>query len=164
MDGSEKYRSFYAKLVCTAAKLDDSRIEEEFRSVRREPFAGPGPWWTNLGGHPYVQTPDDDPAYLYQNLLVALDRERGINIGEPRYHACWLAACNIKEAETVVQIGAGSGCFRHFLALPSCPPRCFVKIRTRSPFNRGTPKQLRIPTGPLFDFPVSSFQIPEFIR
>jgi len=115
-DGSEKYRSFYAKLICTAAKLDDPRIEEAFRSVKREPFAGPGPWWTNLGGHPYVQTPDDDPAYLYQNLLVALDRERGINIGEPRYHACWLAACNIKEAETVVQIGAGSGYYTAILA------------------------------------------------
>jgi protein-L-isoaspartate(D-aspartate) O-methyltransferase len=71
--GSEKYRSYYAKLICTAAKLDDPRIEEAFRSVKREPFAGPGPWWLNLGGHPYVQTPDDDPAFLYQNLLLALE-------------------------------------------------------------------------------------------
>ena len=82
----------------------------------REPFAGPGPWSVGLGGHPYVQTPDDNPAYLYQNLLVALDRERGINIGEPRWHACWLAACNIKVAETVVQIGAGSGYYTAILA------------------------------------------------
>jgi hypothetical protein len=42
VDGSEKYRSFYAKLICAAAKLDDPRIEEAFRSVKREPFAGPG--------------------------------------------------------------------------------------------------------------------------
>jgi protein-L-isoaspartate(D-aspartate) O-methyltransferase len=82
----------------------------------REPFAGPGPWSVGLGGHPYVQTPDDNPAYLYQNLLVALDRERGINIGEPRWHACWLATCNIKVAETVVQIGAGSGYYTAILA------------------------------------------------
>ena len=116
VDAPEKYRAFYAKLICTAAAINDPRIEEAFRSVKREPFAGPGPWWTNLGGHPYVQTPDDDPAYLYQNLLVALDRERGINIGEPRYHACWLAACNIKEAETVVQIGAGSGYYTAILS------------------------------------------------
>jgi protein-L-isoaspartate(D-aspartate) O-methyltransferase len=116
VDRPEKYRSFYAKLICTAAEIDDPRIEDAFRSVKREPFAGPGPWWTGLGGHPYVRTPDDDPAYLYQNLLVALDRERGINIGEPRWHACWLAACNIKEAETVVQIGAGSGYYTAVLA------------------------------------------------
>jgi protein-L-isoaspartate(D-aspartate) O-methyltransferase len=115
-DGLEKYRSFYAGLICSAAKLDDPRIEEAFRLVKREPFAGPGPWWLNLGGHSYVQTPDDDPAFLYQNLPVALDRERGINIGMPSAHAYWLGACNIKEAETVVQIGAGSGYYTAILA------------------------------------------------
>jgi protein-L-isoaspartate(D-aspartate) O-methyltransferase len=116
VDGSEKYRSFYAKLICAAAKLDDSLIEEAFRSVKREPFAGPGPWWLNLDGHGYVQTPDDDPAFLYQDLLLALDRERGINIGQPSAHAYWLAACNIKKAETVVQVGAGSGYYTAILA------------------------------------------------
>jgi protein-L-isoaspartate(D-aspartate) O-methyltransferase len=116
VDGSEKHRSFYARLICTAAKLDDLRIEEAFRSVRREPFAGPGPWWVNLGGHPYVQTPDDDPAFLYQNVLVALDLERQINIGQPGAHAYWLGACSIKQAETVVQVGAGSGYYTAILA------------------------------------------------
>lgn len=116
MDGSEKYRSFYAKLICIAAKLDDPRIEEAFRHVKREPFAGPGPWYLKLGAHPYVQTPDDDPAFLYQDLLLALDHERGINIGQPSAHAYWLGACNIKEAETVVQVGAGSGYYTAILA------------------------------------------------
>jgi protein-L-isoaspartate(D-aspartate) O-methyltransferase len=115
-DGSEKYRSFYAKLICAEAKLDDPRIEEAFRSVRREPFAGPGPWWLNLGAHPYVRTPDDDAAFLYQDVLVALDRERGINIGMPSAHAYWLGASMVKEAETVVQIGAGSGYYTAILA------------------------------------------------
>jgi protein-L-isoaspartate(D-aspartate) O-methyltransferase len=116
VDGSEKYRSFYAKLICAAAKLDDPRIEEAFRSVKREPFAGAGPWWLDLGGHPYVQTPDDDPAFLYQNLLLALDRKREINIGMPSAHAYWLGASNIKESETVVQVGAGSGYYTAILA------------------------------------------------
>lgn len=116
VDRSEKYRSFYAKLICTAAELDDPRIEEAFGRVAREPFAGPGPWWLNLGAHPYVQTSDDDPAFLYQNLLVALDRRRGINIGMPSAHAYWLGACNIKEGETVVQIGAGSGYYTAILS------------------------------------------------
>jgi protein-L-isoaspartate(D-aspartate) O-methyltransferase len=116
MDGSEKYRSFYARLICTAAKLDDARIEEAFRSVKREHFAGPGPWWLTLGAHPYVQTPDDDPAFVYQNLLLALDREREINIGQPSAHAWWLGACNIKPAEIVVQVGAGSGYYTAILA------------------------------------------------
>src|SRR5581483_9827958 len=116
VDRSGKYRSFYAKLICTAAKLDDPRIEEAFRSVEREPFAGPGPWSTGLGGHPYVQTPDDDPAFLYQNLLLALDRERGINIGMPSLHAHFLGNCNIRPGETVLQVGAGSGYYTAILA------------------------------------------------
>ncbi len=116
MDQSEKYRTFFAKLICTVAKLEDPRVEEAFRTVEREPFAGPGPWWLDLGGHPYVQTPDDDPAFLYQNLLLALDHERGINIGQPSAHACWLGACDIKHNETVVQIGAGSGYYTAILA------------------------------------------------
>jgi protein-L-isoaspartate(D-aspartate) O-methyltransferase len=116
VDGSDKYRSFFAKLICTAAKLDDPRIEEAFRTVKREPFAGPGPWSVGLGGHPYVETPDDDPAFLYQDLLLALDRERGINIGMPGVHALWLGACNIKQAETVVQVGVGTGYYTAILA------------------------------------------------
>jgi protein-L-isoaspartate(D-aspartate) O-methyltransferase len=84
--------------------------------VKREPFAGPGPWWLHHGTIPYVQTPDDDPAFIYQDLLLALDREREINIGMPSAHAFWLGACNIKQGETVVQIGAGTGYYTAILA------------------------------------------------
>jgi protein-L-isoaspartate(D-aspartate) O-methyltransferase len=34
----------------------------------------------------------------------------------PSAHACWLAACSIKQAETVVQVGAGSGYYAAILA------------------------------------------------
>jgi protein-L-isoaspartate(D-aspartate) O-methyltransferase len=115
VDRSEKYRSFYAKLICTSAKVENPRMEQAFSKIEREPFAGPGPWWMNIAGYPYVQTPDDDAAYLYQNLLIALDRERGINIGEPLWYAYWLNACDLKEAEAVVQIG-GSGYYTAILA------------------------------------------------
>ncbi len=115
-DRSEKLRSFYAELICAAAKLGDPRIEQAFRTVKREPFAGPGPWLITLGGHAYVKTADDDPAFLYQNVLLALDSERGINIGMPSAHAYWLGACEIKEGETVLQIGAGSGYYTAILA------------------------------------------------
>jgi protein-L-isoaspartate(D-aspartate) O-methyltransferase len=65
---------------------------------------------------PYVQTPDDDPVFLYQNLLLALDRESGINIGMPSLHAHFLGSCNIKLGETVLQVGAGSGYYTAILA------------------------------------------------
>ena len=115
-DRSEKLRSFYASLICAAAKVSDARIEQAFRAVKREPFAGPGPWSISLGGHDYVRTPDADPAFLYQNALLALDQARGINIGMPSAHAHWLGACELKEGETVVQIGAGTGYYTTILA------------------------------------------------
>lgn len=115
-DRSAKYRAFYAQLICAAAKATDPRLERAFRTVRREPFAGPGPWSISLGGHPYVVTPDDDPAFLYQNALLALDPARGINIGMPGAHAYWLSGTGIREGETVLQIGAGTGYYTAILA------------------------------------------------
>src|SRR5258708_19735296 len=120
-DRSEKLRAFFAKLICTAAKLGDPRIEQAFRAVQREPFAGPGPWLLTLGGHDYVKTPDDDPAFLYQNLLLALDAERSLNIGMPSAHAYWLPASQTREGETVLQIGDGTGYSTAILG-PLCGP------------------------------------------
>lgn len=113
---SDKFRAFYAQLICAAARIADPRIERAFRTVRREPFAGPGPWSISLGGHPYVMTPDDDAAFLYQNALLGLDPARGINIGMPSAHAYWLSGCGVKEGETVLQIGAGTGYYTAILA------------------------------------------------
>jgi protein-L-isoaspartate(D-aspartate) O-methyltransferase len=115
-DRSEKLRSFYASLICAAAKVSDARIEQAFRVVHREPFAGPGPWSISSGAQDYVRTPDDDAAFLYQNLLLALDPARNINIGMPSAHAYWVGASEIKEGETVIQIGAGSGYYTAILA------------------------------------------------
>ncbi|MHC2687418.1 protein-L-isoaspartate(D-aspartate) O-methyltransferase [Bradyrhizobium diazoefficiens] len=61
-------------------------------------------------------TPDDDPAFIYQNTLLALDSARGLNIGMPGAHAHWLSGCAVKEGETVIQIGAGSGYYTAILA------------------------------------------------
>src|ERR1700733_8908935 len=108
-DRSEKLRSFYASLICATAKVRNPRIEQAFATVRREPFAGPGPWLITLGGHVYVQTPDDDVAFIYQNSLVALDPQRNINIGQPSAHAFWLDAVALKQGETVLQVGVGTG-------------------------------------------------------
>ena len=77
--------------------------------MERERFAGPGPWSIYAFGSGYIRTPTDDPAFLYQDMLVALDPARGINIGQPSAHAAWLDALALKEGEIVVQIGAGTG-------------------------------------------------------
>ena len=115
-DRSENLHSFYASLVCAAAKVRGSRIEQAFRAVKREPFVGPGPWLITLGGHDYVKTPNDDPAFIYQNALVALDSAQGLNIGMPSAHAYWLDGCDLKEGETVLQVGVGTGYYTAILA------------------------------------------------
>ncbi len=115
-DRSRKLRSFFASLVCAAAGIRNPRIEQAFATVKRESFVGPGPWSISLGGHDYVKTPDDDIAFLYQNTLVALDSARGINVGQPSWHACWLAALDLKEGETVLQVGAGTGYYTAIIA------------------------------------------------
>jgi protein-L-isoaspartate(D-aspartate) O-methyltransferase len=120
-----KVRAFFARYVAVRGATRDPRIEEAFASVPREPFAGPGPWfilafgpWHDRsdGGSSYVQTPDDDPAFLYQDVLIALDAQRRINIGEPSLHAHCLDALGLQPGETVLQIGAGSGYYTAILA------------------------------------------------
>jgi len=109
-------RTFFARYVAAVGAARDPRIEEAFAAVRREPFAGPGPWSIRAPGGPYVPTPSDDVAFIYQDTLLALDAERGINIGQPGAHARWLDALALREGETVVQIGTGTGYYTALLA------------------------------------------------
>jgi protein-L-isoaspartate(D-aspartate) O-methyltransferase len=89
---------------------------QAFADVRREPFVGPGPWWVHSGRTGYTKTPDDDAAFIYQDTLVALDRERQINIGEPSAHAFWIDKLALKEGETVLEVGAGTGYYTAIIA------------------------------------------------
>ena len=123
-DRSAKLRAFFARYVAGRGGARDPRIERAFAAVPREPFAGPapwsiltvGPWCAWPPGPSYVQTPDDDPAFLYQDVLVALDPARGINIGEPGLHARCLDALGAQEGEAALQVGAGSGYYTAILA------------------------------------------------
>jgi protein-L-isoaspartate(D-aspartate) O-methyltransferase len=122
-DRALKLRAFFARYITTRGGAKDQRIEAAFAAVPREPFAGPGPWSILVDGRymsrnkpSYVQTPDDDPAFLYQNVLVALDPSRGINIGEPSLHAHCLDALAPQSGQTVLQVGAGSGYYTAILA------------------------------------------------
>ena len=115
---SENLRAFFARYVAATGGVAGGPIEQAFAAVRREDFAGPGPWSINIPfkrPH-YLETPDDDLAFLYQDTLIALDRKRGVNIGLPSAHACWLGALQLRERETVLQVGAGSGYYTAILA------------------------------------------------
>ncbi len=123
-DRAAGLRAFYARYVAGIGGASDPRIEQAFAAVPREPFAGPGPWSvaafapsaSRPPGECYVRTPDADPAFLYQNTLVALDPARGINIGEPSLHALCLDQLAPREGDTVLHVGAGSGYYTALLA------------------------------------------------
>src|SRR5271170_991959 len=108
-----KRRQAYAAEV--TRRVGDPRIEAAFAAVRREDFAGPPPWRIGSGGL-FGLTSSDDPARLYEDVLVAIDAERGINNGQPSLHAQSIDALGLKEGETVLQIGAGAGYYTAILA------------------------------------------------
>lgn len=117
MDRLEAFRLFFATLVTANAglPLQDNAVTAALAATPRERFVGPGPWkvFTKAG---YIQTPSDDPALLYQDIVVALADERQINNGQPLLHAACLFMLGIKKGETAVHVGAGTGYYSALLA------------------------------------------------
>ncbi len=115
MDEIAKRRQAYAAEITRRAGVRDPRIEAAFAAVPREDFAGPPPWRIGSGGL-FGLASSDDPARLYEDVLVGIDARRGINNGQPSLHAQSIDALGVREGETVVQIGAGAGYYTAILA------------------------------------------------
>jgi protein-L-isoaspartate(D-aspartate) O-methyltransferase len=112
---AETLRRFYARLVVPKETGSDARLMEAFATVPREQFVGPGPWQM-ITASGYVDTPSDDLAFLYQDVVVGLAPKRGVNNGQPSLHATSIAAANPSVGETVLHIGAGTGYYTAILA------------------------------------------------
>lgn len=108
-------RSFYARVVVGAIAPTHAALVRAFSRVPREQFVGPGPWKIPVRDG-YVETPSDDPRFLYQNVLVALAVDREINNGQPAMHAHALSVLKPTEGERVAHIGAGTGYYTAVLA------------------------------------------------
>jgi protein-L-isoaspartate(D-aspartate) O-methyltransferase len=115
MDRLEAHRTFFANLITSAAGAPSPRLAAAFAGTLRERFLGPGPWkvFTAVG---YITTPTDDPAFLYQDVTVALSEAGKINNGQPVLHAVNLAMLNPQDGETALHIGAGTGYYTAVLA------------------------------------------------
>ena len=111
----ERCRKFFAEYVVHIAGSADARLIDAFAAVARERFVGPGPWDVCVG-QGYLRTPDADPRWIYQDVVVALDREAGLNNGQPTLHARCLDEAQIEPGQTVVHVGAGSGYYTAMLA------------------------------------------------
>ncbi|HTV79897.1 MAG TPA: hypothetical protein VMF03_16715 [Steroidobacteraceae bacterium] len=110
-----EHRRFYARFVTGVAGVTEPRIIDAFATVRREHFLGPGPWKVPVENG-VISTETADPAILYQNILICVDAERGINNGEPSLHARCLEAALPVPGEHVIHVGAGTGYYTAILA------------------------------------------------
>ena len=116
MERIEACRLFFAKLITAKAGISaGSQLEVAFASTPRERFVGQPPWkiFTRNG---YIETPSDDPAFIYQDVVVSLDSEGPLNNGEPTLHALCLSALALQKGENVVHVGAGTGYYTTLLA------------------------------------------------
>jgi protein-L-isoaspartate(D-aspartate) O-methyltransferase len=115
-DRLQAHRLFFAKLItANAGVAAGSELEAALASTPREEFVGPPPWkiFTRSG---YVESPTDDPALLYQDVVVSLGGEGPYNNGQPTLHAYCIAALDVKRGERVVHVGAGTGYYTTLLA------------------------------------------------
>lgn len=113
-------RRSYARALARVSASPDPRLEQAFYRVHREDFLPPGPWKLLVEGQ-FVQTPNSDPAHVYQNAAIALDVRKGINNGEPHLHAMWIGAAAPQPGETITQIGLGMGYYSAILSLLVLP-------------------------------------------
>jgi protein-L-isoaspartate(D-aspartate) O-methyltransferase len=111
----EEHRRFFAQLVVQGAGSTDLPLIAAFSQIPREDFLEDGPWWVCAGAG-YLRTPDADPRWLYQDVLVGLDPQNRINNGQPSMHAQCLAAAAPREADSVIHVGAGTGYYTAILA------------------------------------------------
>jgi protein-L-isoaspartate(D-aspartate) O-methyltransferase len=115
MTSLEAQRRFYARFVTAKAGIADLRIVDAFGSIWREQFVGRGPWNIEVGDG-YLSTDTDDPIVLYQDILIGLNLQRGINNGQPSLHARCIGAALPQPNEVVLQVGAGTGYYTAILA------------------------------------------------
>lgn len=115
MPSLQDHRDFYANFVVRGAGASDERLIAAFASVEREHYVGAGPWRIFVGSG-YLPTVCADPCLLYQDVLVGLASDRGINNGQPSLHARCLAACAPRDGESVLHVGAGTGYYTAILA------------------------------------------------
>jgi protein-L-isoaspartate(D-aspartate) O-methyltransferase len=109
-------RRVYARQVLTLANaFNNAPLEAAYAIVPREMFLGRGDWRINTPWSIGALIPND-PVLIYQDVVVALDRERGVNNGSPSLHARWLDVVAPKPGEHVVHIGAGTGYYSAILA------------------------------------------------
>ena len=117
----QAHRRSYAEHITALAGLAQNssmgrEIATALASIPREKFVMPPPW-TIISPMGHTQSISDDPAVLYQDVLVPLSAGLGINNGQPSLHAKCLNALTPRKGESAVHVGADTGYFTAVLAM-----------------------------------------------
>ena len=115
MQPIQAYRDFFANYIVRSIGSTSEPLIAAFAAVPREHFVGSGPWPVCVSPG-YIPTISDDPRLLYQDILIGLATDRGINNGQPTLHARSLDACAPATGESVLHVGAGTGYYTAILA------------------------------------------------
>ena len=120
VDQLEQKRRDYARRIAALAGIDPEcgigrDITAAFAAVPREEFAGPPPW-TIISPEGQNHGRSDDPADLYQDVLIALSAAKGLNNGQPSLHAFCLKALAPQKGERAIHVGAGTGYYTAIMA------------------------------------------------
>ncbi|WP_336799448.1 protein-L-isoaspartate O-methyltransferase family protein [Kaistia sp. MMO-174] len=123
-------RRAYAEELRNRASLRSEPLVAAFARVPRERFVGPPPW--------RIKDPAElvdfwsgtirDPAALYQDVLVTLDRERGINNGQPSLWALVFDRLAIPPGASIVHLGCGTGYYTAILAELAGPEATILAV------------------------------------
>ena len=118
MDDLGSARKLYAESIRQKINLRSEQLVRALAEVPREDYLGPGPWKIMRFVFPlkYEDTPDANPARIYDDVLVALDQYRDLNNGLPSAVAGWLDVMNIQPGEHVVHVGCGTGYYTALIA------------------------------------------------
>ena len=149
-------RCWYAEDLRLQAPIRrNMAIVEAFAAVARERFLGPGPWriLSDRCLDDYFHTPNDDPRWIYHDVLVAIDHTRGLNNGLPSFWAGNLDHLDLKRDQRVMQVGAGTGYYAAVLAEIVGPNghviaiECDGELAARARINLGPWRQVDVVHG-----------------
>lgn len=122
----------YAKDLARRGPITHTpELTTAFATVPRERFLGAGPWRIFVPGaygDEVGASPDADPVHLYRDVLVAIDRARGINNGQPTLWARAFDRLGLKAGARVLHVAAGTGYYSAILAETVGPTGRLVAI------------------------------------
>jgi protein-L-isoaspartate(D-aspartate) O-methyltransferase len=117
-DPVSQARRWFAEELRSITRATANEVIEAFATVPRERFVGPGPLriLSHWDMSTYWTPPDETPAAVYHDVLIAYDEARRLNNGQPSLWAFTFDKLGVKPGERVLHLGCGMGYYTAILA------------------------------------------------